>query len=447
MSNSQVDWAFARTVAERVAGREPFGESYHLESLEAELKELTAQAERLVEAETGLVSQAGPARARVTDRIGWVDANLASFQRLMGPLFDRLSKDSDGGDDSSDANDGDGAGPHANGAATNGADVNGADANGNDAAAAANGSEADAGNGNGNDATAATDGAGSAADSAARIAADAARKVGSALNQVGSTVSQTVGPKIAGAQVGAMLGWMSSRVLGQYDLLIAEDDSPEDQDWVYYVGPNLLSLEKRYGFPPEEFRLWIAVHECTHRAQFTGVPWLRPYFLSLVNELIDSVDPDLKRITDAMGDIVTDIRNGDRDKIAEGGLQMLLATPEQRETMKKVSGLMSLLEGHGDIIMDRATKDLIPSQARFARVMANRRRNAGPVTRLVQKLTGLEAKLAQYEEGENFVKAVEAAGGRELFDRVWTGPEALPTIDEIRDPDLWIERVGAPAQA
>ena len=91
-----------------------------------------------------------------------------------------------------------------------------------------------------------------------------------------------IGRHIAGAEVGALLGWMSTRVLGQYDLLVIEDENPDDQDIVYYVGPNILALEKRFAFPPREFRLWLALHEVTHRAQFTGVPWLRPYFLSLV---------------------------------------------------------------------------------------------------------------------------------------------------------------------
>jgi len=133
--------------------------------------------------------------------------------------------------------------------------------------------------------------------------------------------------------------------------------------------------------------------------------------------------------------------------LRDGGLSVLLASPEQRETMKKVSGLMSLLEGHGDIVMDRATRDLIPSQQRFARVMTQRRQNAGGLVKLIQRLTGIEAKLAQYEEGERFVQAVEAAGGRELFDQVWSGPESLPTIDEIRDPQRWISRVRTPAGA
>src|SRR5205814_5407092 len=98
--------------------------------------------------------------------------------------------------------------------------------------------------------------------------------------------------RLAGAEVGALLGWMSTRVLGQYDLLLVESEAPEQQDIVYYVGPNVLSLEKRFAFPPREFRLWLALHEVTHRAQFTGIPWMREHFLSLVEGSLAAVDPD-----------------------------------------------------------------------------------------------------------------------------------------------------------
>ena len=116
--------------------------------------------------------------------------------------------------------------------------------------------------------------------------------------------------RAAGVEVGALLGWMATRVLGQYDLLIIEDEDPEDQDLVYYVGPNVLALEKRFGFPPREFRLWLALHEVTHRAQFTGVPWLRAHFLSLVNQTLDAVDPDPKRFLDAAARVIDDLRSG-----------------------------------------------------------------------------------------------------------------------------------------
>src|SRR4029079_3248725 len=130
---------------------------------------------------------------------------------------------------------------------------------------------------------------------------------------------------------------MSTRVLGQYDLLIAEDDEPDEQDLVYYVGPNVLSLEKRYGFPPREFRLWLALHEVTHRAQFTGVPWMREHFLSLVEGSLAAVDPDPKRFLSALRRAAEEVRAG-RNPLDEGGLVALLASPEQQVLLKQIQG-------------------------------------------------------------------------------------------------------------
>ncbi len=349
MSNL-VDWELAERIATRLARRnDPFADSYHYASLQPDFAELTAQAEELVADCTGLRSQAGPARARVADRAGWVHANIASFQRLLRPVTDRLEE---------------------------------------------------------------------------RLPERGAPPLAS---------------KVAGVEVGSLLGWMSTRVLGQYDLLVVEDN-PAEQDIVYYVGPNVLALEKRFAFPPREFRLWLALHETTHRAQFTGVPWMRGYFLSLVEQTLGSVDPDPKRFVEALKKAAAGARGG-QNPLDDGGLVALLATPEQRATLDKIGGLMSLLEGHGDVTMDRAGAGLIPSAGRFSRVLRERRRQVSPMAKLAQRLTGLEAKLAQYEQGERFIAAVERAGGTALLDRAWEGPENLPSLAEIRDPDLWIGRL------
>jgi coenzyme F420 biosynthesis associated uncharacterized protein len=247
--------------------------------------------------------------------------------------------------------------------------------------------------------------------------------------------------KFAGAELGVMLGWMSTRVLGQYDLLIIEEESPHDQDIVYYVGPNVLALEKLYAFPPREFRLWLALHEVTHRAQFTGVPWMRPHFLGLVEQMLNAVDPDPKRFLDAIGRATDAFRSG-RNPLADGGVMALVASDDQRAVLDQVSGLMSLLEGHGDVTMDRAGEGLIPSAERFSRVLRQRRQSAQGLARLLQQIIGLEAKLAQYEQGERFIETVEASDPR-VLDMAWERPENLPSIDEIRDPSAWLARVTA----
>jgi coenzyme F420 biosynthesis associated uncharacterized protein len=315
----------------------------------ADFAQLTTEAEALVAETTGLPQTAGPARTRVTDRAGWVDANVESFQRLLRPLVDRFGERLGGG-----------LGP--------------------------------------------------------------------------------VGRRAAGAEVGVLLGWMSTRVLGQYDLLVIEDERPQDQDIVYYVGTNVMGLERRFAFPSREFRLWIALHECTHRAQFTGVPWLRPHFLGLVHQLLDSVDPDPARFLHGLRRAVSEARAGGRP-LDRGGLAAVIATPQQREVLDQIGGLMSLLEGHGDVTMNRAGACRIASAERFERVLTARRQSTSTLTRFLQRLIGLEAKLAQYVLGERFIETVERAGGPELFDRVWQGPEWLPIMDEVREPQQWIERV------
>ncbi len=345
-----VDWALAEKVAVRAAGREPFADSYHYGSLDADFAELTAIAEDQVAAATGLRSLSGSARARVTDRQGWVRANIASFQRLLRPITEKL-------------------------------------------------------------------------------------------DALATSPLAPVASRLAGAEVGVVLGWMSSRVLGQYDLLVVEDEDPDDQDLVYYVGPNIIGLEKRFAFPPREFRHWLALHEVTHRAQFTGIPWMREHFLGLVSETVRAVDPDPKRLTDALVRLASDVRSG-RNPLDDGGIMALLASPEQRLVLDQVAGLMSLLEGHGDVTMDRAGADQIPSAARFGQVLRQRRQQGNPAAKVLQKLIGLDAKLKQYEQGEAFIESVERHGGTELLDVAWVDPANLPSIAEIRDPDAWIARIG-----
>ncbi len=351
MAASAVDWGLAEKVAVRAAGREPFAESYHYASLAADFSELTSLAEDQVAEATGLRSLSGNARARVTDRAGWVRANIASFQRLLRPITARLDE------------------------------------------------------------------------------------------QIASNPFAPVASRVAGAEVGMILGWMSSRVLGQYDLLVVEDENPDDQDIVYYVGTNVIGLEKRFAFPPREFRHWLALHEVTHRAQFTGIPWMREHFLGLVQHTMDAVDPDPKRVLDALTRAADDVRKG-RNPLDDGGVMAVFASPEQRLVLDQVAGLMSLLEGHGDVTMDRAGADQIPSAARFGQVLRQRRQQGNPLAKVLQKVIGLDAKLKQYEQGERFIESVEREGGVELLDRAWLDPANLPSIAEIRDPEAWIARVG-----
>jgi coenzyme F420 biosynthesis associated uncharacterized protein len=227
-------------------------------------------------------------------------------------------------------------------------------------------------------------------------------------------------------------------VLGQYDLVSGGDDG--EGDLVYYVGPNIAGLERRNGFPPPEFRLWIALHELTHRMQFTGVSWLRDYFLDLVGRATDLDNADGRAILEGLSRAGSMLRER-RNPLAEGGVAGLLAGTELQAILREAQALMSLLEGHAEYVMGRTGKDEVPGAARFARVLAERRAKSGGLSRLLQQALGFEAKLRQYGEGRTFVEQVIAVGGDELFARVWRGREMLPTIDEIRTPQIWIDRI------
>ena len=253
-----------------------------------------------------------------------------------------------------------------------------------------------------------------------------------------------VGRRIAGTEMGVLLGYLGQRVLGQYDLLVL-DDKTSTRDAVYFVGPNILSLEKRFAFRPRDFRLWIAIHEVTHRAQFTAVPWMKPYFLSLVEQSLSLVEPDPQRMVRALRRAVEELRAG-RNPLDSGGVVALIATPEQRGVLSQVQALMSMLEGHGNFVMNRLGADHVAGHERMARMLRVRRRQRG-LGRQVQRLFGLELKMRQYDLGERFVTAVVDRAGTETLDSAWRGPEWLPTIAELEQPADWIERVGRASPA
>ena len=255
-----------------------------------------------------------------------------------------------------------------------------------------------------------------------------------------------VSRSVNGTQLALVLSWMSTRVLGQYDLLLTEGVDEENQDIVYFVGPNVAALEERHGFDPAQFRLWLALHEVTHRAQFMGVPWLRSYFVSLVAAGLEPLGSDPHQMTDAIRRAAQEIRAG-RSPMRDAGLVGLVATDEQLAALQRIQALMSLLEGHGDVTMDRAGADALPGAEQFSQVLQQRREQVRGPAKLLQQILGLEAKLRQYAEGEKFVRSVEQSGGRQLFDRVWQGPEWLPSLAEIRDPAIWVSRVKPTALA
>ncbi len=258
--------------------------------------------------------------------------------------------------------------------------------------------------------------------------------VDATLTQPQSLVKRIGGPIVA-AETGALLGVLARRVLGQYELVLPSEDAG---DTIYLVGPNVLAMERSNQFRPSEFRMWIALHECTHRLQFTAVPWMRDYFFDLVTTLAAASHTDERRLI-SLGSELRKASDEGRPLIDESGLFGLFANEDQRQQLDKIQALMSLLEGHGHVIMDRVGRRILRTQARMSSLLKARR--ADPRMAAFMRFTGLEMKMRQYELGEQFVLGVERLANFGAVDLAWTGPEALPTLTEIESPELWLRRV------
>jgi coenzyme F420 biosynthesis associated uncharacterized protein len=242
-----------------------------------------------------------------------------------------------------------------------------------------------------------------------------------------SAFAEAVGSRVTGAEVGLMLGFLGTKVLGQFDPFFA----PHGR--LLLVAPNVVHVEREIRADPTDFRLWVCLHEETHRVQFTANPWLGDHLMAQMNALADTLEP--KAILEGLRRGAEAIRGGD------GSVLDLVSSPEQKEILDRVTGVMSLLEGHADVVMDGVGPTVIPSVAQIRKKFNQRRQGVGALDKLLRRLLGLDAKMAQYRDGAAFVRHVVDRVGMDDFNAVWSGPESLPSKAEIGDPDAWVARV------
>lgn len=235
--------------------------------------------------------------------------------------------------------------------------------------------------------------------------------------------------RIAGAQLGGMLAWLSSKVLGQYEVFLPQERTGR----LVLVAPNIVEAERALGVDPGDFRLWVALHEVTHRTQFTAVPWLHGHVRGEVEALLSAAHLD---------DPVALLRVLKEGVLERRPLVEILQSPEQRVVLDRVTAFMSLLEGHAEHVMDGVGPGVVPSVLHIReRFQARRGQRTGPLDRLLRRVLGLDLKALQYAEGSVFVRECVEAVGMAGFNRVWESPATLPTRQEIREPRLWVRRV------
>ena len=261
-----------------------------------------------------------------------------------------------------------------------------------------------------------------------------------------SPAAAQVSGAITGSQLGAVLAFLSSKVLGQYDpfAALAENSSAPAAGRLLLVAPNIVSVERELNVTPEDFRLWVCLHEQTHRVQFAAAPWLRHHMLEQVDELsghlLGNVDTLMERATAAARSLKD--RSATGNTPGRGAILDLLQDPEEKAAISHLTAVMSLLEGHANVVMDAVDASIVPSVKTIRQRFNDRGKDRGVIEKFIRSLLGLDAKMRQYSDGARFVRAVVDVAGMEGFNRVWESADHLPTEPEIHDAKLWLERMG-----
>jgi coenzyme F420 biosynthesis associated uncharacterized protein len=248
-------------------------------------------------------------------------------------------------------------------------------------------------------------------------------------------VGAAVGSRLTGVQAGTVLAYLSGRVLGQYEVFST------DPGQLLLIAPNIVEAERRLQADPRDFRLWVCLHEVTHRTQFTAVPWLRGHFLGEVAAFVDASQFDKDQMFERLRRGITTLADATRNPDSRASVLDLVQTKAQRTVLDRLTALMTLLEGHAEFVMDGVGPEVVPSVAEIREKFNRRREEANPVERVIRRLIGIEVKMRQYAEGRRFVHQVVERVGMAGFNKIWQSPLTLPRLSELTTPDAWVARV------
>jgi len=250
-----------------------------------------------------------------------------------------------------------------------------------------------------------------------------------------SAFATAVGSRVTGVQAGTVLAYLSGKVLGQYEVFSA------DPGTLLLVAPNIVEVERKLEADPRDFRLWVCLHEVTHRTQFTAVTWLRGHFLGEVRAFVDAAQAPGEQVVERVRRAVAALADSVRNPESRTSVLDLVQAPAQKAVLDRLTVIMTLLEGHAEFVMDGVGPDVVPSVAEIRARFNQRREAANPLERVLRKLLGIDVKLRQYAEGRRFVHGVVDRVGMAGFNRVWDSPLTLPYLHELSDPDAWVARV------
>jgi putative hydrolase len=403
-----IDWDTAQRVGELIAGSPPYGGATNRSA-----QPLAHEFARRVSAYTGLELPAELPPLEMIDRSGWIAANLLTMRPLLDPLLERLGSENERDAEHADRQEDDGEDQRRD------------------------------------------DDAGGRGDLAGEGAGDGSGGGGGLLSgplRSASGPLRSASGHLLGAQLGAVTGMLSQRVLGQYDVSLLDSSAPPR---LLLLAPNLAGAARDLEVDRDELIAWVAIHEITHAVQFSGAPWLREHLGGMLRELLDGLriaspgrsssgDGDSSWLPDPRA-LLDRARGGELqaliDRVRHGELLRIGLGDERWLLVERMQSTMSLIEGHAEHTMDAVGAEFLPSLPRLRAAMTRRRESRG----LPWRVLGLELKLRQYEVGRRFCDAVVDAGGPETLAIAWRSPEELPTAAELAEPALWLDRVGVPA--
>jgi len=269
---------------------------------------------------------------------------------------------------------------------------------------------------------------------------DDARRGSNVLSKAWNGVNQT----ILSYEVGLMLGYMARRVLGQYDLALLGREPVTSTGKLYYVEPNIRGIESKLGLPKEDFRMWLALHETTHAFEFEAHPWVRLHFNGLLDRYMEFLKQDaefLKQGIQGVKVFAKRVQEGRGEGEGTGSWLEMLMDDEQRQLFTEMQALMCVIEGYSNHVMNAVGKDLLDNYDMISRKFEERQQQRSQADQIFARLTGLDVKMEQYRQGEQFIDDVVAQRDHAFVHQIWDKPENLPTMDEIRHPDKWIARI------
>jgi coenzyme F420 biosynthesis associated uncharacterized protein len=250
--------------------------------------------------------------------------------------------------------------------------------------------------------------------------------------------ADAIGSRVTGVQAGTILAYLSGRVLGQYEVFSG------DPGQLLLNAPNIVEVERKINADPRDFRLWVCLHEVTHRTQFTAVPWMRGYFLGEVQAFVDASQSGAEHILERLRRGVATMSDALRDPESRASVLDIVQTPGQKAVLDRLTALMTLLEGHAEFVMDGVGPEVIPTVDSIRARFNQRREGGNPLEKAIRRILGIDVKMRQYAEGRKFVHGVVERVGMAGFNQIFDSPLNLPRLDELGDPDAWVARVHGP---